>query len=492
MRILLVNPESPETFWSFKYALKFLSLKSILPPLGLLTVASMLPEKWERRLVDMTVTPLKDEDILWADFVFITAMAIQKASAIRVIERCKNLGVKTVAGGPLSTSVPELFDDVDHLVLNEAELTLPLFLKDIEQDCAKHLYSVEGRAEIKETPVPSWSLVNMEKYISMCVQYSRGCPFSCDFCDVTRLFGNKMRTKTTEQMLHELDELYNYGWRGQVFVVDDNFIGNKQQLKNELLPAMIDWMEKRKYPFSFNTQVSINLADDDFLMELMAKAGVDTVFIGIETPHDESLYECNKFQNRNRDMAENVKKIQSYGLQVQGGFILGFDSDRDSIFDKLTDFIQKSGIVTAMVGLLNAPRGTKLHKRMQAEERLLADSTGDNTDLSMNFIPKMDHQELIDGYKNVVCTIYSQEIYYQRILTFLRNYKPTKQKRFAVGLCDIKALIKAAWFLGIREEGKFYYWKLILWTLFKRPQLLQLAVTFAITGFHFRKIFANY
>jgi radical SAM superfamily enzyme YgiQ (UPF0313 family) len=492
MRILLVNPESPETFWSFKYALTFLSRKAILPPLGLLTVASMLPQKWERRLVDMAETPLNDEDILWADYVFITAMAIQKASATKVIERCKNLGVKTVAGGPLFTSAPELFDDVDHLVLNEAELTLPLFLKDIEQNTAKPLYSLETRAELKETPVPSWSLVNMNKYMSMCIQYSRGCPFSCDFCDVTRLFGNKMRTKTTDQMLHELDELYNYGWRGQVFIVDDNFIGNKRQIKNELLPAMIDWMKKRKYPFSFNTQVSINLADDDLLMELLAKAGFDTVFIGIETPHDESLDECNKTQNRNRDLLESVKKIQSYGLQVQGGFILGFDSDRDFIFDKLTAFIQQSGIVTAMVGLLNAPRGTQLYKRMQAEERLLKDSTGDNTDLSMNFIPKMDHQELIDGYRNVVCTIYSQKIYCQRILTLLRNYKPKKQKGFAVDLCGIKALVKSAWFLGIREKGKFYYWKLILWTLFRRPQSLQLAVSFAITGFHFRKIFANY
>lgn len=492
MKILLVYPEYPDTFWSFKYALKFISRKASFPPLGLLTVAAMLPKEWEKKLVDMMVTKLSDSDIEWADYVFISAMSIQKESVKKVIAKCKRLGVKIVAGGSLFTTGYKDFEDVDHLILNEAEITLPSFLEDLKEGSPKHIYTSDQWADIKNTPIPLWELADMKKYASMCIQYSRGCPFNCEFCDVTLLFGHKVRTKTKDQILAELENLYLRGWRSGVFIVDDNFIGNKRELKKEVLPAMIDWMKKRKHPFSFTTQASINLSDDEELIQLMVQAGFNAVFVGIETPNEESLAECGKFQNKNRDLIACVKKIQRFGLQVQGGFIVGFDSDPPSIFERLIEFIQKSGIVTAMVGLLNAPRGTKLYQRLVKEDRLLKDVSGDNTDLSINFIPKMNHEVLINGYKRVLRTIYSPKYYYERILTLLRNFEPLQKKKYQFHLYYLNAFLKSIWLLGIRGKGRIYYWKLLFWSLFKRPQLFPLAVTFAIYGFHFRKIFRNY
>ena len=490
MKILLVNPDIPLTFWSFKNALKFISKKAFLPPLGLLTVAGMLPRDWEIKLVDMTTTKLRDRDIQWADYVFITAMVIQRKSADQVIERCRKIGAKVVAGGPLFTSLPEEYVHVDHLVLKEAELTLPPFIKDLQEGYPRKLYNTHEKADLHQTPIPLWNMINKKKYALMCIQYSRGCPFNCDFCDVTRLFGNKIRMKTTEQVLEELESLYSLGWRDEVFFVDDNFIGNKTALKTELLPAIIGWMKTRQYPFSFNTQASINLADDEELMTLMVEAGFDCVFVGIETPDEDCLTECNKVQNKGRDLVACVKKIQRSGMQVQGGFILGFDSDRTSVFDGLIQFIQQSGVATAMVGLLNAPRGTRLYRRLMTENRLLRDATGDNTDLSMNFVPKMNAEDLLKGYRKVVSTIYSPRNYYERVLTFLRHYKPGKNNKVRLRFRDIKAFLKSIWRLGIMSEGRLYYWKLIFWSV-RRPRYLHLAVTLAICGFHFRKVFES-
>jgi radical SAM superfamily enzyme YgiQ (UPF0313 family) len=491
MKVLLVNPDTPVTFWSFKNALNFCSKKAAMPPLGLLTVAAMLPGDWETKLVDMATTKLRDRDIKWADYVFITAMLIQQESADQVIGRCKRIGAKIVAGGPLFTSIPEQYAEVDHLVLKEAELTLPLFIKDIQEGCARKVYNTHEKADLCDTPIPFWDLIDTKKYASICIQYSRGCPFDCDFCDVTTLFGHKIRTKTTDQVLDELESLYSRGWRDDVFFVDDNFIGNKARIKTELLPAIIGWMKEKQYPFSFHTQASINLADDEELMELMVRAGFDCVFIGIESPNEDSLSECNKVQNKGRDLVACVKKIQRSGMQVQGGFILGFDSDQTSVFDGLIQFIQESGVVTAMVGLLNAPRGTKLHRRLMTENRLSQDATGDNTDFSINFIPKMKTEDLLNGYKKVVSTIYSPRNYYARVMTFLRAYKPGKNKKIRFRYRDVEALLKSIWRLGIVGEGRFYYWKLIFWSL-RRPRYLHLAVTLAIYGFHFRTMFAAY
>jgi radical SAM superfamily enzyme YgiQ (UPF0313 family) len=488
MNILMVYPMYPDTFWSFKHALKFVSKKASFPPLGLLTIASMLPEEWNKKLIDMNVSVLRDKDILWADYVFISAMSIQSGSTNEVIQRCTNLKTKIVAGGPLFTSSPENYQNIDHLILNEAEITLPRFLSDLSEGKPKRKYSSEEWAEITTTPLPLWDLVNLKNYTSMNVQYSRGCPFDCDFCDITVLYGRKPRTKTKEQVIAELDTLYFSGWRGPVFFVDDNFIGNKAKLKKEILPAIAEWMEKRKHPFYLNTEASINLADDDKLMRLMAKAGFEAVFIGIESPNEESLIECNKIQNRNRDLISSIRKIQESGLEVQGGFIVGFDNDPPTIFDKLTNFIQESGIVTAMVGLLNAPQGTKLQKRLLDEGRLLNDFTGNNTDFSINFIPHMDSEELLNGYKKILNTIYSPKYYYARVMRFLKNFEPKKKKVFHFNSNYILALFKSIIKLGMIGEERIYYWKLFFWSLFRKPQLFSLAILFSIYGFHFRKI----
>ena len=492
MKILLVYPEYSSTFWGFKYALKFIFKKAVNPPLGLLTVAAMLPEEWEKKLVDMNVTALNDKDLKWADFVFISAISIQKESVKEVIGRCKKTGVKIVAGGPLFTTNYEEFEGVEHFVLNEAEITLPLFLKDLRDGCAKYIYTSDEWADLKKTPIPLWELINMKKYATMNIQYSRGCPFNCEFCDITLLYGHKPRTKDKGQIVAELESLYSRGWRDGVFFVDDNFIGNKRKLKREILPAIAKWLERRGYFFSFATQASIDLSDDEELMELMVKAGFDTVFVGIETPNKESLTECNKLQNRNRDLIACVKKIQDSGLQVQGGFILGFDNDSPSIFQRQIAFIQKSGIATAMVGLLNAPRGTRLYERLKKENRLLKGASGDNTDCSINFIPKMDYQTLIDGYKKILSTIYSPGCYYERVRKFLKEYKPLQKRMFRFRFSYFGTFFKSTLLLGIIGKERFHYWKLIVWSLFRRPQLFPLALTLAIYGFHFRKIFGNH
>lgn len=488
MNILMVYPMYPDTFWSFKHALKFVSKKASFPPLGLLTVAAMLPKDWNKKLIDMNANQLIDDDILWADLVFISAMSIQSESADDVIRRCNKLNAKIVAGGPLFTSSSEYYPNIDFLVLNEAEITLPIFLKDLAEGKPKHIYTSEDWANITSTPLPLWDLVSMNNYTSMNLQYSRGCPFDCDFCDITVLYGRKPRTKTKEQVIAELDALYFTGWRGPVFFVDDNFIGNKVKLKKEVLPAITDWMTKRKNPFYLNTEASINLADDEALMLQMAKAGFEAVFIGIESPNEKSLIECHKPQNTNRDLIASVRKIQQFGLEVQGGFIVGFDNDHPLIFEELTNFIQQSGIVTAMVGLLNAPKGTKLEKRLLEEGRMLSDFTGNNTDFTINFIPKMDSEILSNGYKSILKKIYTPKFFYERVMRFMKDFEPKKKKVFHLNPNYILALFRSIFKLGVIGEERTYYWKLFFWTLFRKPQLFSLAILFAIYGFHFKKI----
>jgi radical SAM superfamily enzyme YgiQ (UPF0313 family) len=492
MKILLVYPYYPDTFWSFRHALKFIGRKASFPPLGLLTVAAMLPVEWEKRLVDMNVCPLADEELAWADYVFISAMTIQRKSAQEVIARSRQLGVKTVAGGPLFTACHEDFPDVDHLVLGEAELTLPPFLADLGKGGARHLYADGRWADLANTPIPLWDLVDVRNYAAMNIQYCRGCPFDCEFCDITALFGRRPRSKTRTQLIAELDSLHVRGWRGAIFFVDDNFIGDKGKLKREILPAIIDWMDRKERPFYFYTEASIDLADDPRLMELMVRAGFEEVFIGIETPYEEGHAESGKVQNRNRDLLASVKRIQRAGLQVHGGFIVGFDSDPPSIFDRQIRFIQESGIVTAMVGLLSAIRGTRLHQRMVQEGRLLRDDTGNNMDSELNFVPRMEVKALIGGYRTILETIYSPRNYYQRVIRLLREYRPLHLGKFHLQPGYVGALFKSILFLGVMGRERFQFWKLFFWSLFRKPRLFPLAITYAIYGFHFRKVAEKY
>ncbi len=486
MNVLLLYPEFPPTFWSFKHALKFIRKRASLPPLGLLTVAALLPRDWKLRLVDLNVRALTQRDLAWADLACVSAMIAQRDSAEQVIARCRAAGKRVVAGGPLFTSAPGEFSHVDHLVLNEAELTLPEFLRDFERGCARPVYSTTQYADMRESPVPRWDLAEVRRYGSMSLQYSRGCPFDCEFCDVTAQFGHAPRTKTATQVIAELEALRSAGWRGAVFFVDDNLIGNKRGLKRDLLPALIAWQRERRWSFPFYTEASINLADDAELMELMSAAGFDTVFVGLETPDAAALAECNKRQNQGRDLVADVKRIQRAGLQVQAGFIVGFDSDTAGIFQRQVEFIQQSGVVTAMVGLLNALPGTRLHSRLHREGRLQGQTSGNNGDGTINFISRLPAAQLVEGYKTILRRIYAPRPYYQRIRTLLREYRRPRvsaplswRHGFAAALASVR--------LGVVGRERFQYWRLLAWTLFHRPRLLPMAVTLAIYGHHFRR-----
>lgn len=487
MKILLIYPQYPDTFWSFKHVLKFVSKKAAFPPLGLLTIAAMLPQEWEKKVVDMNVSKLKDKHIRWADYVFISAMITQKESAKEVVERCNNLGVKVVAGGPVFTTGYEEFEGIDHFVLGEAEVTLPAFLEDFQNGNAKRIYESNERPDITKTPIPLWNLINHKHYVSLPVQYSRGCPCDCEFCDIIIMNGRVPRTKTASQLLREFRAIYNTGFRGAIFIVDDNFIGNKARVR-AMLPKVIRWQNKAKNPFTLFTEASLNLADDEDLMDMMVEAGFDKVFVGLETPEEESLAECNKFQNEKRDMVAAVKAIQNHGMEVLGGFIVGFDHDPESIFDSQINFIQKIGVATAMVGILTALPKTKLHNRLKQEGRLLKTSTGNNTDTSINFVPKMDTEVIIKGYHRILQTIYAPKNYYERINTFLAEYKPSTRKRRKVRMMQVRGLLRSMWYLGIVGKKRRYYWKFITRALVKHRRAFPEAVTLAVYGHHFRKI----
>lgn len=488
MKILFVYPLYPDTFWSFRYAMKFIGKKASFPPLGLLTVAAMLPAEWDKKLVDMNVSYLSNEELAWADYIFISAMTIQRESAQDVIARCRLLGVKIVAGGPLFTTYHDDFSHVDHLVLGEAEFTLPQFLADLHTGEARHSYVDERRADLSTSPLPLWELADISNYAAMNIQYSRGCPFDCEFCDITALFGRKPRTKKLTQLIAELESLHDHGWRGAIFFVDDNFIGDRGKLKRDILPALIAWMEEKEYPFYFYTEASIDLADDDILMEMMVRAGFQEVFIGIETPDEDGLTESGKVQNRNRDLLTSVKHIQQAGLQVHGGFIVGFDSDPPTIFERQIRFIQESGIATAMVGVLSAMRGTRLYQRLDREGRLLGEGFGSNTSTDLNFIPRMETETLLGGYRTILSTIYLPKYYYQRVIQLLREYRPMHLGKFHLQPGYVGALFKSILFLGVLGRERFHFWKLFFWSLARCPRLFPLAITYAVFGFHFRKV----
>jgi len=490
MNVLLAYPEIPDTFWSYSHALRFIGKRAVSPPLGLLTVAAMLPVAWSKRLVDLNVARLSDRDLAWADCVMVSAMGIQRASAHALVRRCRAAGKRVIAGGPLFTAERALFEEVDHFILNEAELTLPPFLADLQKGCARRIYETEEYADLRTTPIPMLSLLNQKRYSTMCLQYSRGCPFACDFCSVTAMLGRTPRVKQASQVIAELDALYASGWRGPVFFVDDNLIGPRKALRTELLPALIAW-QRRHGPVPLFTQVSVDLADDPELVQQMCRAGFDTVFIGIETPDGESLNECGKRQNRNRDLAANIRSLQRAGLEVQGGFIVGFDHDTPAIFQRQIEFIQKSGIVTAMVGLLQAPPGTTLYQRMAKENRLRGGSTGDNVDGTTNILPRMGLPALSQGYARLLESLYAPRPYYQRVRTFLREYR-LPQVRLPVRRMQIRAFVRSIVLLGIAGRERWHYWRLLAWTMLHRPTLLPTAIRLSILGRHYLRICQNH
>ena len=486
MKVLLVYPRSPDTFWSFRYVLKYVSRKAAFPPLGLLTVAAMLPSGWNLKLADLNVAPLEDEKLRWADFVFMSGMIVHRDSAHEVAARCASLGKPVIAGGPLFTSGHEEFPEIPHFVLGEAEDLIGQLVADVESGTVRPLYQAADRPDVHRSPVPRWDLIRLRDYVTMPVQFSRGCPYNCEFCDIWVTNGRVPRTKTPDQVVRELEALRLLGWRDMVFVVDDNFIGNRKRAR-ELLRELIAWRARVKPQMGFLTEASVNLADDPELCGLMVKAGFRKVFLGLETPSAEGLEECGKQQNRKRDLSTAVKFIQHAGLEVMGGFIVGFDSDPRDIFKRQFEFIQQSGVVTAMVGLLTALPQTELYRRLAREGRILADTCGNNTDAAINFVTRLDRDFLIEGYRDLMRKLYEPKYYYRRIRVFLRSYVPQGPTHRLSG-ADAKAFLKSLWVLGVWQRGRLGYWGLFWSTLIAGPGKFRAAMELSIMGLHFRRV----
>ena len=486
MKILLVSPRTPDTFWSFQHAVRFVSRKASMAPLGLLTVAAMLPPEWELKLADLNVARLRDEDLRWADHVMLGAMIVHKESVREIVARCVALGKTVIAGGPLFTTGREAFPEIQHFVLGEAEEVMAQVVADLQAGRLRPVYQAAGRPDITRLPVPRWDLIRLRDYVTMSVQFSRGCPFDCEFCDIIVMNGRVPRTKTPEQLIAELEGLRQRGWKDMVFVVDDNFIGNRQRTK-ALLHALIDWRRRTKTNIGFLTEASLNLADDPELSTLMVQAGFKKVFVGIETPSAEALEECHKLQNRNRNLVDSVQTLQRAGLEVMGGFIVGFDSDKSDIFKRQFEFIQRTGVATAMVGLLTALPQTRLWHRLKREGRLETESSGNNTEASLNFKPKLNREFLQAGYRELMKKLYEPHSYYQRIRTLFRSHRPTGPRR-RLSRADVMACLKSFWALGVWHRGRVGYWRLFWGTLIRRPRHFPHAIELAILGYHFRRV----
>ena len=492
---LLVYPEFETSFWSFNNALKFLRKRSSMPPLGLLTLGNMFPKDYTVRLVDMNVHPLTDADLKWADAVFTSTMIVQRRSLDTVIARAKRAGKPVVAGGPHPTSYWEEMHGVDYFLLGEVEETFRSFLRDLENGTAQPMYIPKEKPAVTKTPPPRYDLINMRDYGSMVVQFSRGCPFDCEFCDITKLYGRVPRTKKPEQMLAEFELLYQRGWRGSTFLVDDNFIGNRRDALL-LLKALIPWQKARGYPFEFYTEASMNLADLEELMDAMIQSGFTAVFVGIETPTAAALMTTKKKQNVDKDDPEYplhaVQILQAKGFEVMGGFILGLDGDKEDAFDAHIKFIQEAGIPMAMEGILSVLKNTDLYFRMQKEGRLRGDTTGNNLGTHLNFTPEMDEETLKAGYTRVLNTIYDRTLakYFARCQTMLertnRRNAPTPQATYLSTAQKLHFIVRALQQLA-SAQGPAYL-KFLRYVILHKPQALRHALWLAAKGYHLRKI----
>jgi radical SAM superfamily enzyme YgiQ (UPF0313 family) len=486
MRILLVYPHNPDTFWSFKHVLPFVAKRAAFPPLGLLTVAAMLPEDWELKLADTNVAPLVDGDIAWADWVMLSGMIVHKESAHEIAQRCAALDRPVIAGGPLFTSGHSEFPEIPHFVLGESEDLIGELVADMRAATVKAMYRAAAFPDVGRTPVPRWDLIDLRHYVTMPVQFSRGCPFDCEFCDIVVMNGRVPRTKAPRQVIAELEALHRAGWRDMVFIVDDNFIGNKKRVR-ELLAALVDWRARTRPTMGFLTEASVNLADQDDLLDLMVRSGFKKVFLGLETPVPESLKECHKVQNVKRDLVDAVRVIQGAGLEVMGGFIVGFDNDPLDIFRRQFEFIQRAGVVTAMVGLLTALPQTRLYARLAKEGRILAESVGDNTSAVLNFVPRLDRGRLLAGYSELMRSLYAPENYYRRVRAFLATWKP-RGPRTRLAWSDVRAFLRSLWILGLSQRGRLAFWRLFWATLIVQPRKFHAAMELAIMGYHFRTV----
>jgi radical SAM superfamily enzyme YgiQ (UPF0313 family) len=482
---LLIYPEWPDTYWSFKHALPFHGKRSLYPPLGLLTVAALLPRHWKKRLVDTNVHPLTNADLQWADVAMLSGMLVHKQDLLGILARCRSRGLPTVIGGPVTSSVQELPQHADHVVIGEAEDLVAGLAADLEQGRAKPIYRATELPGLDRTPLLDLDLINLKYYSATGIQYSRGCPFNCEFCDIIEIYGRKPRTKSPAQVVAELEQLYERKWRGSVFIVDDNFIGNKKKVK-ELLPVIAEWNRRHEWPFTFYTEASVNLADDAELLQMMKEAGFIRVFLGIETPVEASLKEAQKLQNTRRSLLDNVRRIQRSGMEVMAGFIVGFDSDPDTVFDEQVNFIQESAIPLAMVGLLEALPGTQLYRRLLKEGRILSEGHGNNMNCQLNFVPKMDPQRLAEGYRSILQRIYDPGTYYERVERFLAEYHPAHHDPHP--LSDYLVFARSILKQGLLGNARASYWKFLFNVATRHRHVFGTAVMLAIMGYHFQML----
>jgi radical SAM superfamily enzyme YgiQ (UPF0313 family) len=485
MRVLLVSPAYPSTFWSLEHTLPLVKRRWLLPPLGLLTVAALLPEDWECRLVDLAIgDALRDEDLRAADVVMLSGMLVQRASLHEVLSRCRRLGVRTVVGGPYATAMPHALSDADHLVIGEGEKVVPELAADLAAGRARRVYREGGKPDLRGSPLPRFELARVDAYHYLPVQYSRGCPFLCEFCDITSMYGRRPRTKDPDQLLAELDAIRRLGFRGRIMFVDDNFIANQNEVRT-LLPRLADWRRRTRAPFDFFTEASINLADDASLVRLMTDAGFAVVFVGIESPSEESLRETRKLQNLRRDLVEQIRALRRGGLDVWGGFILGFDHDGPEIFDRMIEFVNRSGIAYAAVGILTALPNTPLHRRLAVEGRLLPDGeTGDMFQLT-NVITRLPLPALLEGYIRVLEALFAPEPYFARCREHLCHWQPAPGLVRPATLDELSVVWRSLWRQGVRGRYRRAYWRFLVWVLRHAPAKLSLAFAQACAGHHF-------
>ncbi len=502
MRTLFVYPEFPKTFWSYEKILELVNRKVLLPPLGLVTVAALLPQQWQMKLVDRNVREVTEEEWNWAELVVISGMIVQKSDMAVQIAKAKERGLPVAVGGPFASSTPDApeLNLADFKVLDEGEITLPMFIEAIERGDTNGRFSSNGeKPDVTSTPVPRFDLLELDAYDSMSVQFSRGCPFQCEFCDIIVLYGRKPRTKNPEQLIAELQALFDLGWRRSIFLVDDNFIGNKRNAKL-LLPAMREWLSERGYPFSFATEASVDLAADEELLQLMAECRFESVFLGIETPDEASLSVAGKHQNTRSSLVEAVDRITSYGIRVMAGFIIGFDGEQAGAGDRIVRFVSLTGIPAAMMGMLQALPNTGLWHRLEKEGRLIqekADAKGVNQTNLLNFVPTRPIREIANEYVQAFCQLYEPNAYIDRVTHYYLKmgkprwhafYKAEKSDQSSLpSLTDIRALSIVVWRQGFKRNTRFRFWKSLAIIAMRNPKLLEQFLVVLAHNEHFQE-----
>jgi radical SAM superfamily enzyme YgiQ (UPF0313 family) len=494
MKALLLYPQFPQSFWSYDRYLQMAGLKALLPPLGIITVASMLPEDWEIRFADRNVESEAEADWEWCDLVIVSAMLAQRADFLSLIRKGVKLDKKVAVGGPYPTSIPKdaLDAGAQYLVLDEGEMTIPMFLEAIAQGEPQGVFRSAEKPDVTSTPMPRFDLLKQKAYLTMSIQFSRGCPFNCEFCDIITLYGRKPRTKTPAQTLGELQRLYDLGWRGPLFIVDDNFIGNQRNVKL-FLRELIPWMEERNYPFVLITEASINLADDPEMLDLMRRSGFFAVFLGIETPDEDSLKVTRKLQNTRSPMIEACQKINEAGLLIYAGFIIGFDGERKGAGDRIQTFVDATRIHQPMLGILQAPPNTALWDRLEREERLEYTNfddrhSGDQNSL-MNFIPTRPKTEIAEEYIDAMWTMFDPQKYLKRCMDQCLNIADPSFKRQWSNFTlkqELLLFARVAWHQGIRRaETRVQFWRQLFTMLIRKPKLFDLYISMCAEGEHF-------